>query len=415
MSGLLQHINFPGEEIPWLRDMRCRAAAAFASAGVPTAKVEAWKYTKPRGLNTNDFIVSLPSSQLTKVKPELPFEAYTIYFENGIFNPALSNLPQGVEVLPLIEALMFRPEIRPLVNAETDFAAYPFAALNTAYLNEGVFIRIDSRVELKKKLAIIYHTDAAGRNLLCNLHNLVILEEGASAELVEYYCYDGELKSRYLTNVVNEFYLRRGAFLHHYKVQNEAFKAAHIALNLVDVAKDGGYCAFCLQKGADIARNETRVRLKDEGASAEVDAVYVMNGWATLDTTTDIEHLAPCTVSHQLVKGVVGGNAKGVFQGKIHIAPGAVRTEGTQLHKALLLTDAAEVDVKPELEIFADDVKCSHGAASGELDEEQLFYMRSRGIGEGEARQLLIDAYLDDAISKIEDENIARWITLEAK
>lgn len=155
--------------------------------------------------------------------------------------------------------------------------------------------------------------------------------------------------------------------------------------------------------------------LKEEGASAEVNGAYLMNGWATLDTTTDIEHLAPCTVSHQLVKGVIGGDAKGVFQGRIHIAPGAVRTEGNQLHKALLLSDTAEVDVKPELEIFADDVKCSHGAASGELDEEQLFYMRSRGIGEEEARRLLIDAYLDDAISKIEDEKVAAWIKLMAK
>ena len=140
-----------------------------------------------------------------------------------------------------------------------------------------------------------------------------------------------------------------------------------------------------------------------------------MNGWATLDTTTDIEHLAANTFSRQLVKGVVGGDAKGVFQGKIHIAEGAVKTEGFQLHKALLLSDTAEVDVKPELEIFADDVKCSHGAASGELDEEQLFYMRSRGIGLQEARQILIDAYLDEVMTKVGSEKIREWIKLLAR
>ena len=165
-----------------------------------------------------------------------------------------------------------------------------------------------------------------------------------------------------------------------------------------------------MQKGANIARNETRVLLAEEQSRAEVNAAYRMNGWATLDTTTDVEHLSPCTYSEQLVKGVVGGDARGVFQGKINIAPDCVKTEGRQLHKALLLSDTAEIDVKPELEIFADDVKCSHGAASGELDENMLFYMQSRGIGREEARAILIAAYLDDVINKIADEDVRGWI-----
>ena len=148
----------------------------------------------------------------------------------------------------------------------------------------------------------------------------------------------------------------------------------------------------------------------EEEAKAEVNAAYLMNGWATLDTTTDIEHLAEKTYSSQLIKGVVGGEAKGVFQGKIRIAPNAQKTEGRQLHKALLLSDTAEIDVKPELEIYADDVKCSHGAASGELDQEQLFYLRSRGIGEEEARQMLIDAYLTDVVARVDDPEIRDWL-----
>ena len=175
------------------------------------------------------------------------------------------------------------------------------------------------------------------------------------------------------------------------------------------------YNAFCLQKGANIARNETKIRLLGREARARVDAAYLMNGWATIDTTTDIEHLEPETYSSQLVKGVVGGDAKGVFQGKIHIAPHAVKTEGTQLHKALLLTDTAEIDVKPELEIFADDVRCSHGAASGELDEETLFYMQSRGIGREEAKQILIDAYLDDVVNKVADAAVREWFRERAR
>lgn len=415
MTGLLQHISLPGDEIPWLHEIRTNGKNVFASVGIPTAKNEAWKYTRLRELNADDFVISLPQQNLSAPQAELPFDAYKIYFENGIFNPAMSELPQGIEILPLIEVIMFHPQYRQLINTQLIEKRFPFSALNVAYLNEGIFIHIDSRVEIKKPLALIYHTDTRGQNLLCNIHNLIVVEEASSAKIVEFHYYNGEVKSRYLANIVNEIYIRRNAKLCHYKIQNEAFKAHHLALNYVDVAENGSYNSFCLQKGADVSRNETRVLLKEPKASAEVNGAYIMNGWATIDTTTDIEHLSSCTTSHQLIKGVVGGDAKGVFQGKIHITPEAIQTEGTQLHKALLLTDTAEVDVKPELEIFADDVKCSHGAASGELDEEQLFYMRSRGISEEDARQLLIAAYLDDAISKIEDEKIAAWIKLWAK
>lgn len=156
---------------------------------------------------------------------------------------------------------------------------------------------------------------------------------------MEYYCYDGAPKSCYFNNIVNEIYLGAGAELNHYKFQNEACKAAHIAFNAVRIKRNGVYNGFCLQKGADLGRNETRVQLLEEEAKAEVNAAYLMNGWATLDTTTDIEHLAEKTYSSQLIKGVVGGEAKGVFQGKIRIAPNAQKTEGQAAAQALLLSD----------------------------------------------------------------------------
>lgn len=421
MAGLIQKTELMGEEIPWLSTLRKQGLEAYQKQGFPGAKTEAWKYTKPRALNADDYVVNtgkkqtdFPSKEKIEGKADvfepLP-EGYGICFENGIFNPAASDLPQGVEVLPLIEAVMLRGEVKDRLGKLVDLERHPFAALNTYYLQEGVYIRIEKNVTLKKPLIIINHTAAGRENLFFNLRNLIVLEEGAAAGLIEYYHYSGEVKSRYFCNVVNEVFLEKNSALRHYKLQNEAFKAGHMALTVVEEKSGASYEGFCLQKGADIARNETRVLLTEEQARAEVNAAYVMNGWATLDTTTDIEHLAPCTFSEQLVKGVVGGDAKGVFQGKIRIAPHAVKTEGRQLHKALLLSDTAEIDAKPELEIFADDVKCSHGAASGELDEEQLFYMQSRGIGREEAKHLLIEAYLNDVISKIRDENIRRWIT----
>ena len=416
MSGLLQQVKLIGDEIPWLKEMRASGRAAFERAGIPTPKTEAWKYTKPNRFLSTDFaFLPQDGSQLPLQKTDLPFAAYKIYFENGVFNPVFSELPEGIEVIPLIEAIMLQPSLRAKIGALADIDRHPFAALNAAYLNEGIYIHIDSNVNITKPVALIYHTVGDSQNVMYNLRNLTVIDENASVELVEYFCYDGKIKSSYLMNVVNEIYIGSGASLRHYKLQDEAYKAGHLALNAVSVNASGRYKSFCLQKGADLARNESKVILAEERASAEVDAAYIMNGWATIDTTTDIEHLKPCTHSSQLVKGVVGGQAKGVFQGKIHIAPDAVKTEGYQLHKAMLLTDEAEIDVKPELEIFADDVKCSHGAACGQLDPEQLFYMRSRGIGEEEAKQLLIDAYLNDVIAKVDNEKICHWIKLSLK
>lgn len=413
MAGLLQETTLIGTELPWLRDLRAAGRAAFERQGIPTAKTEAWKYTKPRDLSSKDFVLSGSrglSDSLSKEQIKLPFDGYYICFENGIFNPAASDLPEGVEVLPLIEALLFRPEVRRYIGRNLKLEACPFAALNTYYMNEGVYIRIEKNVELKKPLIFYNRTSVGEENLFFNLRNLIILEPGAAAKFIEYYSYEGDLKSRYFANIVNEFFVSENAFLQHYKLQDEAFKANHVALSDVEVQEGGSYHSFTFQKGANIARNETRVRLCGEQARTEVNAAYRMNGWAVLDTTTDIEHLCPCTFSSQLVKGVAGGESKGVFQGKIHIAPHAVKTEGRQLHKALLLSDTAEIDVKPELEIFADDVKCSHGAASGELDEDALFYMRSRGIGEEEARRILVEAYLDDVVNLIHDPLVREWV-----
>ena len=408
MAGLLQHVSLIGNQSPWLSGLRQKGYDTFAIQGIPGAKVEAWKYTKPRELAADDFTISQPITTAPTI--DIPFDCYRICFENGWFCPSTSDLPQGVEVLPLIEAALFHTETQKYFCTLVDIAQHPFAALNQAYLQEGVYIKIEKNVELKKPLVLISHTTATAENLFFNLHNIIVVAEGAEATLVECHTYSGKEKSRYFSNIVNEIYVAENARLNHYKLQSEAFKADHIALSVAALNRNARYNSFCLQKGANIGRNETLVKLNAEGAEAEINAAYMMNGWATLDTTTNVEHLAPYTFSHQLIKGVIGGDAKGVFQGKIHIAKDAVKTEGNQLHRALLLSDTAEVDVKPELEIFADDVKCSHGAASGELDENQLFYMRSRGIGIEEAKQILIDAYLDEVIAKITNEKIREWI-----
>ena len=399
MGALLQNISY-SDSPEWMTKIRALGREAFERQGVPTPKTEAWKYTKLREFNTDDYVLHVPS--VTAPQVDFPFPVYELRYVNGELKPNGEALPAGVKVHSLSQAENY-------LNRLADVEYYPFAALNTYYLEQGFILEVTPNTKLDKPIAITYFTQADGCNLLENIRQIFVVGENSEIDLIEYYHYAGDVKSRYLVNQVNEIFLSAHAKMNHYKYQNEAFKANHIALHSVEQQENAAYNSFCLQKGANIARNETKIKLCGQEAYAQVDAAYLMNGWATIDTTTDIEHLVPETRSSQLVKGVVGGDAKGVFQGKIHIAPNAEKTEGTQLHKALLLSDTAEIDVKPELEIFADDVKCSHGAASGELDEEQLFYMQARGIGREEAKQLLVEAYLEDVFSRIAPENIRTW------
>jgi len=414
MTQLLKEVDLLGDNIPWLHDFRQQGKLVFSQTGVPNAKVEAWKYTKPNMFLEGDFVCSNNSSE-TNYQANIPFDCYKVCFVNGVFAPRFSNFPNDIEIMPLIEAIMLHPDIRKNIGNLADINRHPFAALNAFYLNEGIYIHIPEGFKPDKPIVLIYHTETGGLLLMQNLRNLVILEKEAQAEIIEYFDYAGELKSCYFNNIVNEIYLEEQANLQHYKIQDEAFKAIHLALSCVNSKKDSVYKSFCLQKGADLARNESAVDLIENGAYAEVNAVYMMNGWATLDITTEIRHLASETYSQQLVKGVVGDQAKGIFQGKIHIAQNAIKTKGWQQHRALLLSDDAEVDVKPELEIYADDVQCSHGSACGEIDAEQLFYMKSRGMSEDVAKKMLINAYIEEVIAKVDDEKISNWIRLLLK
>ena len=405
MQNLLQNKPLIADEIKWLKSLRDNGERVFL---LPTTKTEYWRYTKLHDIKNTNYVMDISPY---KVKPvNVGLDGYVVYFLNGQFAPQYSNLPQGVEVIPLIEAIITKADTKKYLCQLADANKYPFAALNQKYLNEGIYLKIEKNIDLKKPIILVHHTHNECENLFYNLHNLIMLGEGSSATFLEYHTYSGQLKSRYFGNHVNEIYVGANATLNHYKLQDEAYHAVHIATNFAQVGSFAKYNNFWFQKGANLGRNEVKVILAEEGATTNVDAGYKMSGWATLDTTTDIEHLVPNTQSSQLIKGVVDGEARGVFQGKIHIHPQAIHTEGHQLHKAILLSDNAEVDCKPELEIYADDVKCSHGAATGEMDKEQLFYMLSRGICEEDAKQILVEAFLEEVLEKLPNIIIREWI-----
>lgn len=396
MNNIQFNQHLIASEIEWLAALRQNGIQNFV---FPSTKAEYWKYTRLIDFKNKEYSYATPVAS----DFNFDFNGYKICFENGFFNPAASELPDGVEVLPLIEAIILE-RCQDYLGKLALMHKAPFVALNDANLQEGVFIKISKNIKLKKPIAIINHTQ--GNDIWYNLRNVMVVEEGASLSLFEYFCYDGEQKSNYFSNIVNEIFIQKNACLNHYKIQKDAFYANHIALSFVDVQQGGIYNNFTLQVGANIGRNELKINLAEQEAQANVNALYKMSGWALIDNTILISHRQKNTTSNQLVKGVVDGQAKGVFQGKISIERGCDNVSGNQQHRAILLSDMAEVDVKPELEIFNDDVKCSHGSAIGKLDENAMFYLRSRGISELEAKNILIEAFLAEILDRIDDSDI---------
>lgn len=413
----LPEITLWGEDIPWLYALRQKGHTCFEQIGVPDSKTEGWQKT----VLPKDILQLLPDTSEHKCdehchkKEKLPFDAYQINFCNGRLITHDFDLPKGLVIKPLVEAI-YDGEAKAWLNKSFEADKFPFAALNTAYLEQGVFIEVERGVKVEKPVYIHYHNHSENSHS-SHIRNLIVLERQAELEICEYF--DGEPKDYVFNNLVNEIFIGTEAVLKHYKHQKEAFLTYHISLNSVQIKSQGSYVAFCAQNQCLTSRHESFVKLLQEGASAEINGCYRLDANSNLmqltksgicDTTTNIRHLAPHTYSNQLIKGVAENFGTGVFQGQIHIAPDAQQCEGYQLHRALLLNNEAEIYCKPELEIFADDVKCSHGAASGDLDREQLFYMQSRGIDSEEAKSLLIKAYLDEVFVKIKNPQIAEWI-----
>ncbi len=403
-----RNIKLWGENIPWLSGFREKNLRTFEKQGLPTAKTEAWKYSYLKNDILDNFEIDTTPHECDSdchCHNHEKSDSYEINFCDGKLTSEHFDFAENITIKPLVEAL-YDGDVKPYLSKNFETENFPFAALNNAFLEQGVFICIERNMVIDKPLILNYHSHGK-RNLICNIHNIIVLESGVHACLIEDYKGEG---GEYFNNIVNEIFIGREAQLKHYKKQSEAVGAHHVALNAVSVKKNGGYQEFVRHKECAFARTENFVRLLESGAEAIVDGVYKLNEGGVSDITTNIRHLAEYTTSNQLVKGVLGGKSHGVFQGQIHIAKDAQKTSGNQLHRAILLSDKATVDCKPELEIFADDVKCSHGATSGDLDKEQLFYMQSRGIPLTQAKTILINAYLDEVYARISDGKIRDWL-----
>jgi len=397
-------------EPAWLTDARLAALGWVGEHGFPTSRDEDWKYT------ALDPILAVPFEAATKVSDHrvsateidgaaVDLGGPRLVFVNGHFAPALSRLtglPEGAEVTNLASVLAAGPE-----RLEPFFAHAPgernaFAAFNDVLTEDGAFVHLAPGVVVSEPIQFVFFSDTAGFELISSPRSVILAEAGSSATIVETYAgVDGEV---YCTNAVTEVVLGDGAQVDHYKVQAEPVTAFHLALLDVRQGRDSRFSSRSVMLGASVARHEVRVLFQGEDAHVSLDGVYLPQGQQLHDNAIFIDHAAPNCTSHQLYKGVLDGRGHGVFTGHIMVRRGADGTDANQNNKNLILSDRAEVDTRPRLEIYTDDVKCTHGAAVGQLDEEALLYLRARGIPLEAARGLLIYAFVHQMVDRIELE-----------
>ncbi len=414
--------QLPGAGVDWLDEFRANGRAAFAQHGWPTRTNEAWKYTDLRSVLRMPMAPSATSHEaasLDKAPSTLRAgsTAAALVFVDGQYRPALSHqdgLPTGVTVVELATALTERPDlVSGRLGNLADPEIWPLAGVNAALTATGSVVVVEPNVHIEKPVEIVSVGSLSGVPVTWHPRTLIVVPDGSSLDLIEYAASLGA--SAAVTNAVVEVMVGPGARLRHYRIQSENNTSANVGTLVADVHRDGFYESFTLTLGGNLSRLEASIRLSGTGASCTIAGAYVLNGRDHCDNTSVIEHLAPLTDSREVFKGVLGDQSHGVFQGRLVVHPHAQKINGHQLSRALLLSPDAEIDQKPELEIWADDVKCSHGATVGDLDENALFYLRSRGVPEGRARGLLIEAFLDNAFDEVSREDVrAAMATLVA-
>ena len=393
----------------WFAPFRKAARERFRSVGIPGPRDERWKYTHLGGLAKQTFEMGSPDGgELTSVDLReaqvADLDCPQMVFVNGVFQEELSSLPApsaGIEVHSLSEALLERQEeLEAFFSQEPGFDFEIFADLNTALFSCGSYIRIRRGTELRRPLYLIHLTSRQDGPFMSHPRNIIHVEEGAGLCLVEDYC--GPDDFVYLSNPVTEFQVEKGARVLHHRLVREGDASFHISSLGVRQADDSAFSSssFCLSGG--MVRNDVVTLLGGEGIECDLNGLIIGGGKQHIDNHTRIHHARANCNSRELYKAVLDDESHGVFNGKIYVAQDAQKTHAIQTNQSLLLSPKAVMDTKPELEIYADDVKCTHGATVGQLNEDGMFYLRSRGIDEETARVLLVYAFASDLVSGIE-------------
>ena len=400
--------GLPGKTLGWLTHAREAARQAVTELPVLDRKQEAWRYTSIEALLKQRFRPAsdtddLPAQDINDyLLPAL--DTYRLVFANGRCDPQLSSindLPDGVSLGSLRAGLTTDPELLATWFGQTaNHTEHVFTAMNTALVNDGVFVHVGSQVELDRPIEVIYLSQTDEELLLMQPRNLIMLDAGAKATLIERFIGFGQ--SPYFHNNLTEISVGKGASLKHYRVQDESRSAYHLSSLYLSQQAQSRYQGTTLAFGSAWARTEYHTTFKQEGAACELNGLYTVGDGQLTDFHLDVQHSVPGCVSREQFKGVLYGKGRAVFDGRILVDKQAQHSDAQLTNDNLMLTRNAEVDTKPQLEIYADDVKCSHGTTVGQLDPQQVFYLRSRGIDEAAARKMLCLGFAGEVLDSIE-------------
>ena len=396
-----------GEKEHPFHNLRKEAIDSFAKLSFPGSKDEEWRFTNITPLLKNQFV--LPKEKPALKKEDIwkfmieELDAHFLVFINGNHSPELSSvseLPKNTVVCNIAEAVLNHHDI-----VEKYFAKYAkhddsiFNSLNAAFTNNGAFIYIPDNKVIDKPIMILHLAFVNGEKILIQPRNLLIAGNNAQARIIENY--SSITEGVYFTNSVTEIICGENAVVEHIKLQNESHNAFHISTIEIDLEAKSNFASYNISLGSSITRNNINAKFNAEWSECTLNGLLLTDDTQLIDNHTMIDHAVPNCVSHELYKGVLDGKSKAVFNGKVMVRKDAQKTNAFQQNKTILLSDEALIDTKPQLEIFADDVKCSHGATIGRLDEDSMFYLRSRGISAEQAKTILIYAFASDVVHSI--------------
>ena len=400
--------TLPGHHLEWLRGVRRAGIDWFSRTGFPTPRNEHWKYTNVSPIEKRSFDLAAPS--LRPVQAGGPAQglpngaaAPRLVVVDGRVDRELSDLralPPGVRIEDFTRVVehdcgFLESRLARIVSPEKT----AFTALNTAFMDAGAVIRVDPETIADTPVHLVFVSGSHEHERAYSPRIVIAAGAGSRIAVVEHFI--GLDDTVYLDNVVTEIEVAQGAAVEHYKVQRASAGAYHVAALEAKLAAGASFHSLAVSLGARLARHDIDVTLGHEHARCSLDGLFVANGRQHVDFHTNVEHAAPRCESNEYYKGIAGGRGRGVFNGRVHVHPGAQKTEAHQTNRNLLLSRNAEIDTKPQLEIHADDVKCSHGATIGQLDEQMLFYMRSRGIPQSAARGMLTYGFARDVVDRI--------------
>ena len=399
-----------GSTPQWLQSLRHDAFREFESLGFPTTRDEDWKYTNVAPLARQRFTLAQSGGYTDSSISSLGTPRLRFVGGKSVPDVGSNEDPPGTaQVMSLARALGASPHAtKAHLAANPSHVANGFISLNRAFLEDGGYVRVPAGVDSSGPILLSYLNVDAPTPSMAHPHNLILVEKGATATVIEHYSGGSGV---YLTNAVTNIVMEEGAKLSWYKIQQEGPEAYHVGTTNVRLGKDSAFTSFTLDLGARIGRNDLSVTLEGEGAECTMNGLYVASGNSHIDNHTSVDHTGSFTPSRQLYKGVLTDNARAVFNGKIIARRGTHQVDAHQTNNNLLLSDHAMVDTKPQLEIFADDLKCSHGATVGQLDEEAVFYLASRGVGPAEASRILTFGFAEAVLALVPDTRIRSYMS----